>query len=48
MLVASYRFGGSLGGVITALATIPAVVVAVGADRTCCREFAIYIGGAGL
>ena len=32
MLVASYRFRESLSGFITALATSPAVVVAVGAD----------------
>ena len=48
MLVASYRFGGSLGGVITALATSPEVVVSVVADGTRGRELALEIGDAGL
>ena len=48
MLVASYWFRESLAGVITALATNPAVVVAVVADGTCGRELALEIGDAGL
>ena len=48
MLVASYRFMESLAGVITALTTSPALVVAVGADGTRGRELALEISDAGL
>ena len=48
MLVASYRFRSSLDGVITALATIPSVVVDVGAGITYGRELVLEIGDAGF
>ena len=46
--MASYWFRSSLAGVITTLATSPAVVAAVGADGTRVRELALEIGNAGL
>ena len=48
MLVASYGFMSSLAGAITALATSPSVVVAVGADVTRGRELALDIDNNGL
>ena len=48
MLVASYRFRASLAGLITALDTSPAVVVAVGTGGTCGSELALGISNAGL
>ena len=48
MSVARVWFRESLAGVVTAMATRPAVVVAVGADETLGRELALEIGDAGL
>ena len=48
MLVARVRFREYLVGVVSALATSPAVVVDVGADGNCGRYFALEIGDAGL
>ena len=48
LALVDYRFRESLAGLITTLATSPAVVVTVGTDRTCGRELALDIGNADL
>ena len=48
MSVARFRFRESLAGAITALATSPAFVFAVGADGTSSRKLALDIGDSGF
>ena len=48
MFMASYWFRESIDGVITALATSPAVLGAMGADRTRGRSLSLDISDTGL